>query len=106
MTTKFKVTEILQGHIGKLNGITGDDLSIACGIVNSRTLRSLIDELIEDGMAVCSHPARGYYMAANAEELEHTCQFHRGRAMHELHKESRLRKIPLPDLLGQLHLKT
>lgn len=106
MTTKFVVTEVLQNHIGKANGITGEDLAVASGCANSRVIRHLIDELIEDGLAVCSHPSRGYYIAANVEEVEHTCQFHRGRALHELHKEAKLRKISLPDLLGQLHLRT
>lgn len=96
---------IMQSHIGKSNAIGGEDLARAIG-VSSREMRKMTDLAIEQGIALCSHPANGYWIASNAQELEETCQFHRGRALHELHKEAKLRKIPLPDLLGQLHLRT
>lgn len=51
-------------------------------------------------------PSHGYWIALNAAELEATCQFHRCRALHELSKEAKLRKVGLGDLLGQMHLKT
>ena len=41
-----------------------------------------------------------------AEELESCCAFLRARAMHSLMIEARLRRLPLPDLLGQLKLPT
>ena len=96
---------IMQNHIGKANAISGEDLARALG-TNPRHLRHMTDALIEDGIALCSHPANGYWIAQNAAELEACCQFHRSRALHELAKEAKLRKLTLPDLLGQLHLKT
>ncbi|MCZ7655553.1 MAG: hypothetical protein M5R42_16810 [Rhodocyclaceae bacterium] len=51
-------------------------------------------------------PRDGYYIAASGEELEATCQFLRSRAMHSLVLESRLRNVPLPDLIGQMKLPT
>ena len=96
---------IMQNHIGKANAISGEDLARCLG-TNPRQLRHMTDALIEDGIALCSHPANGYWIAQNATELEATCQFHRSRALHELAKEAKLRKLTLPDLLGQLHLKT
>lgn len=96
---------IMQNHIGKANAISGEDLARALG-TNPRQLRHMTDALIEDGIALCSHPANGYWIAQNAAELEACCQFHRQRALHELAKEAKLRKLTLPDLLGQLHLKT
>jgi hypothetical protein len=55
---------------------------------------------------VCGHPATGYFIASNREELEETCQFLRSRAMHSLVLEAKLRGLPLADLVGQLRLKT
>lgn len=58
------------------------------------------------GHAICGTPTDGYYIAATAEELNATCEFLHNRAMHSLTLESKLRKIPLSDLIGQLHLPT
>lgn len=105
MATKHDVLQALQHHIGKDNALSGDALAKFCG-TNTRRLRYITDELIDDGIALCSHPARGYWIAADAAELQGTVDFHHGRAMHELKKVSKLSKIPLPDLLGQLRLRT
>ena len=72
----------------------------------ARQIRTYISDLRDTGMAICGTPKHGYYIAANAEELEETCAFLHNRAIHSLMLESRLRKIPLSDLLGQLHLPT
>lgn len=96
---------VMQNHIGKASAISGDDLARVLG-VSSREMRKMTDAVIEEGIALCSHPANGYWIAQNATELEATCQFHRQRALHELAKEAKLRKMPMQDLLGQLHLKT
>lgn len=95
----------MQSHIGKENAIGGEDLALLLGI-SPRELRKMTGDAIDDGIALCSHPSNGYWIALNAIELEETCQFHRGRALHELAKEAKLRKLTLPDLLGQLHLRT
>lgn len=105
MATKHDVLQALQHHIGKEKAISGEDLARFCS-TNGRRLRHITDELIDDGIALCSHPAHGYWIAADAAELQGTVDFHHGRAMHELKKVSKLSKIPLPDLLGQLHLRT
>lgn len=105
MATKHDVLAVLCLHVGAENSISGNALAKKVGI-NARRLRHLTDELIDDGIGLCSHPSRGYYIAQTDKEIEHTCEFHRSRAMHELRKVSRLQKIPLPDLIGQLHLPT
>lgn len=99
------VITVLARHIGRDNGIGVIELSRQTDLM-PRQLRSLISYLREEGYAICGTPSHGYYIAANAAELEESCQFLRGRAMHSLKLESRLRKIPLPDLIGQLHLAT
>lgn len=102
---KTQVLTTLSRHIGKGNGIGVKPLAAQLGI-EERYTRKIISDLREEGHAVCGTPQNGYYIAANAEELQHTCEFLRSRALHSLTLESRLRKIPLIDLLGQLHLPT
>lgn len=102
---KTRLLTALARHIGKANGITGESLARELDLPQ-RTLRQIISLLRDDGVAVCGRPESGYYIAATAEELEATCRFLRARAMHSLVLESRLRHIPLPDLIGQLKLDT
>ncbi len=103
--TRQDAAALLARHVGAAKGIRAEALAAELG-VTERKLRDLVSELREEGLAVCGHPSTGYYIAQTAEELEDTCRFLRSRAMHSLVLEARLRKIPLPDLLGQLHLRT
>lgn len=92
-------------HAGQANGIGAEPLAAQLS-VSERVLRMLITAAREDGVAISATPDTGYYMAQTPHELEHCCQFLRSRAMRSLHLEAQLRRIPLPDLLGQLHLPT
>lgn len=105
LPTKDQALAVLARHIGSGNGITAAALAEALHTM-PRQVRALITELRLDSVAVCGTPKTGYYIAATADELETTCQFLRGRALHSLTLESRLRKLPLADLVGQLHLAT
>lgn len=105
MTDKDRLLTLLSRHIGEDRGITAEQITLAI-CVPKRRVRTLVSELRLDGVAVCGHPRDGYYIAANSEEVERTCQFLRSRALHSLTLESKLRHVPLPDLLGQLRLKT
>lgn len=102
---KTKLQTVLTKHIGRGNGINVQALAGQLGIL-ARQVRVLVTELRQDGVAVCGTPRHGYYIAGTAEELEETCQFLRRRALHSLTLESRLRRVPLADLVGQLHLRT
>jgi len=104
-TSKHHLSTYLQLHIGKDGGITAAAIAVVLGC-NERQVRLMVTELRKDGVAVCGHPMSGYFIAATPEELEETCAFLRSRAMHSLVLESKLRHVPLPDLLGQLRLKT
>ena len=95
----------LSGHIGRDKGITARRLCAHLD-VTERQVRALISEARENGYGICGKPRDGYFIADDADELEETCQFLRGRAMHSLRLESLLRKIPLIELLGQLRLPT
>lgn len=105
MATLSEVLSIMARHIGRGKGITANGLALQLGIPE-RQVRCRISELREEGIAICGHPGAGYFIAATPEELEETCQFLRSRALHSLMLESKLRNVPLPDLLGQLKLRT
>ena len=96
---------VLQSHIGSGRGITAHALA-ATLCMQERQVRHQITDLREDGIAVCGTPQHGYYIAETAEELQATCDFLRGRALHSLMLESRLRKVSLNELLGQMRLNT
>ena len=105
MATASQLLNLLSRRIGKGNGIGVKALAQQLD-TTERHIRTLVSELREDCHAICGTPKDGYYIAANAEELERTCDFLHRRAMHSLTLLARLRKIPLPDLIGQLHLPT
>lgn len=110
--TPAQVLTELSHHIGQENGIHVRELvtritgqSVSCAMLERR-IRTIVTELRMDGAHICGHPASGYYMAAVPEELEATLQFLRSRAMSSLLLESRMRKVSMPELLGQLSLRT
>lgn len=57
---------------GKPNAITGKDLAEALNQRDTRKMRLAIEELIDDGVAVCSSPHKpyGYFIASCPEEVE------------------------------------
>jgi len=105
MVTKNDLQAILALHIGRDRGIGSLALSAQLRIPE-RAVRHLVTELREDGVAICGRPATGYFIASNEAELVETCEFLYSRAMHSLRVISILRQVPLPDLRGQLRLKT
>lgn len=102
----------LQHHIGKANGIHVRELAqrITGELVDAeaqqRRIRHVVAELRMEGHHLCATPSEGYYIAANADELNETCSFLYERAMTTLTQVSRMKNIALPDLRGQLHLPT
>lgn len=101
--TVADLMQALQDHHGKARGIVARHLCARLNIPE-RAVRDLITSARLEGHPICGTPAHGYYIAVEAAELEQTCQFLRSRAMHSLVLESRLRKVPLAVLLGQLPL--
>lgn len=92
-------------HLGRRRGVTATVLANRLGVTD-RMLRHLVSRAREEGTAVVGTPETGYYLASNADELEECCQFLRSRALHSLRIEARLRKMALPELLGQLRVGT
>ncbi|TVO70870.1 hypothetical protein FHP88_15560 [Sedimenticola selenatireducens] len=105
------VIEVLSQHIGKQKGISAQELAEACmqrSVMpgDLRQLRKVIQQLRGDGHHICAHPATGYFIAENAEELDATCEFLYDRAISSLKQISRMKKVAMPDIRGQLRLPT
>lgn len=106
MATASQLLSLLSRHIGADNGIHAADLARELG-AEERHVRTLVTALRDEGCAVCAHPKTGYFIASNPEELErYYLKFIEARCMTGLRQISRARKIALPDLIGQLRLKT
>jgi hypothetical protein len=77
-------------------------------INDTRRLRTIIRELREEGMAICSTSAMrggGYYLPETAQELEEECERLSRKALMILAIMARMKRISMPALLGQLSLK-
>jgi biotin operon repressor len=84
--------EALHARLG-LGQASGKDVKTLAFEVGTteRAIRQLVEDLIETGVPVCAHPKTGYYIAATEAEVQATCQWLHGRAVHTLGKISRLR---------------
>lgn len=103
MTTTTALLNALSRHQGRDSGIGASALAAQLQ-VSPRRLRKLISAAREDGIAICGKPASGYFMPTTPDELQETCAFLEHRALHSLRKLSRMKKVALPVLLGQLLL--
>jgi hypothetical protein len=80
---------------------TGDKIN------GTRGLRKLITKLKEDGLPICSisdQNGGGYYLASAGSDLEDYCRRLRAQWLKKARMEARLRKLALPELLGQTSL--
>jgi hypothetical protein len=76
-------------------------------IRDTRRLRKLITRLRNDGYPICSSSdaeGGGYFLASAGSELDDHCKRIHARAMRLLVMEARLRKVALPELLGQISI--
>lgn len=92
-------------HVGEANGIRAKALARQLGL-GERHLRRVISAAREQGLALCGHPATGYYIARTPDELQAAAAFLEHRAMHSLRLLAQMRRLSLPALLGQLQLPT
>lgn len=105
MATKHDLTSLMVFHCGSRYGISAKQIAQQLQ-VTERKVRQLVTECREDGIAICGHPTTGYFVAQTPEEMQETLNFLKDRAMHSLKLASTLSKLPMADLIGQLHLKT
>jgi hypothetical protein len=106
--TPENVIAALRPRIGAANGITAASLVFQLMArhtpADERRLRQVVEHLRRQGHEICAHPAAGYFMAANAADVERTCLFLVARAMTSLTQAAALRRRAVPDLYGQLGL--
>lgn len=109
--TPADVMKELNDHVGATCGISAKQLAMKVtestqeDSHQERQLRLIIADLRLSGIAICGHPGTGYYLPQNAEDINKTCAFLRSRALSSLLQESRLKKIALPELLGQMQME-
>jgi len=97
-------------HIGKAKGITCKSLATAirggsARASDLRRIRHVIEALRLEGHHICAHPSDGYFIAKTDKELNETCNYLVNRAMKSLAQVSRMKRISLPDIHGQMRLK-
>jgi hypothetical protein len=101
----------LRNHIGRANGVTvtalaREVLGAEPTRGDERIVRNVVVELRMEGHHVCAQTDAGYFLAANADELDDSIKFLRKRAMSSLEQIAAMKHVSLPDLFGQLHLPT
>lgn len=101
--TTADMLNLLAQHQGRERGICCADLARKAGITE-RQVRTLVSALRREGVAICAKPRSGYFLAVTPAELKESCAFLHARALHSLQLASRIQKVALPELLGQLLL--
>lgn len=111
----FKALVELQKHRGRQNAVSMAELyekvygeTPRDKISSTRPLRRVLTELRKMGFPVCSvmtGKETGYFLAETAEEIESFCETMEKRVMKTLYLLSRVKKLSLPEYLGQLKLK-
>jgi len=109
--TQESTLAALSNHIGRHKGVSARQLVVeitgqADSRGSTRRLRHCIEALREEGSHICGHPGSGYYMAKDEAELTEACEFLVSRAMTSLMQVSRMKKIAIPDIAGQMKLNT
>ena len=112
---KTRILMIMSGHVGQGKRIGMGELyervfeeTYDHRINDTRRLRRLITELRRDGVAICSVASKnggGYWLASAGSELETYCKNLRIRAIKILGMESRIRKITMSEMMGQMALE-
>ncbi len=99
------LVELIGARRGAGNAIPRENLCEALDYVGERAIRQAIKHLVtEHGVAIASGP-EGYYTPVTPEELARCCDYYHSYAMSCLTVESRLRKVSMPELLGQIRMQ-
>lgn len=111
---KYKAIAILSTRIGKNRAISMVDFYVELfgeapktAISGTRNIRKVVYELRKEGIPVCSYRGKGengYYLAGGGSELEDYCRRLRKEALKKLSLEAKLRKVTLPQLLGEMSI--
>jgi hypothetical protein len=108
---KNNVLIIMTRHIGPTRGIgMGELYARATGrdwknrINDTRVIRLAITDLRRAGSAICSSVSNGYYLAQTESDMTGYLESLHRVALKKLSLEAGLRRMTLPDLLGQMAL--
>ncbi len=105
------ILRILETHQGRENTIGRstlvDQVNAECPLfpVSERRIRQIIKHLQSQHGERIGSCGKGYFMTQTAEELEKVCAYYDGYALSSLHVSARLRRMALPELLGQMKLR-
>ena len=109
-----KILMILSRHVGEEKTIDMGELysrvfneAYTNKINNTRRLRMVITALRRKGVPIGSTSAKnggGYYLVRSGSELDAYCNRLRKSTLNRLWMEARMRKISMPELLGQMQL--
>jgi hypothetical protein len=111
---RHKLLAELSNHIGEVNAISMTALYEAVfqrpwddHVNDTRTLRKLITMMREDGVPICSVSSSkgGYYLAAAGSEMADFLRKTERRALRILHRNAKMKKVSLPNYLGQLKIE-
>ncbi|MFC3716836.1 hypothetical protein ACFONC_11805 [Luteimonas soli] len=107
--TPHTVLDALVRRPGAANGasakaLASEILGTTAEPADERRLRQVIEQLRNDGHAVCATPESGYHHAADADDLNRTCVFLTRRAVSTLRQVAAMKRVAMPDLYGQLGL--
>ena len=110
----LRLMEILSRHVGEEKAIDMGELyervfeePYSHKINHTRALRKLITKLRHKGVpigSVSKKNAGGYYLVRAGSELDAYCSRLRRRALNALVMEAKLRKLAMPELLGQMQM--
>jgi len=111
---KYKTLTALADHMGEVNTIGMAELYEAVfekewsnRINDTRRLRSVITSMRSEGIPICSVSTSnggGYYLASAGSELTDYLRRAEHRALKILARNARIKKIALPEYLGQMKL--
>ena len=112
---RLRLLYVLHNHVGEANAIGMAALYEAVfdrpwtdRINHTRSLRTLITLMREEGVAICSVSSQsggGYYIAAATSEFLKFLRKNERRALLILMRNAKMKKVSLPDYLGQLKLE-
>lgn len=104
---EIRVLAVLRAHRGRAAAIRVPDLARAVG-TSPRDCQEIIHRLrVEHGQPIASTAAKpaGYYLVETAGEIDQFVQEQRRKALGTLAAIAAVRRVALPELLGQLSIE-